>query len=158
MRYKESYLKSKVKEINSKSKCRYFINWDYNRPQLVIKEPNSTGQAEVSYRLSRTEMGYVLDSISKYLDKESNEYIHVSTCCHVSDNSPHKSLVYDGKCISCSKEVEKPECINCLKSGQMYFDYHEIKRQDPTLTDDTFNLWICRNCNFQPFTSISGLI
>ncbi len=46
----------------------------------------------------------------------------------------------------------------CPKCGSHQYGYQSIKREDPTLTDDTFELWICRNCNYQPFTDIPGLI
>jgi hypothetical protein len=46
----------------------------------------------------------------------------------------------------------------CPKCTSAQYGYQTIQRQDPTLVDDTFHLWICRNCNFQPFTSIRGLI
>ncbi len=47
---------------------------------------------------------------------------------------------------------------DCPECGSTQYGYHAIKRGDPTLTDDTFELWICRNCNFQPFSNIRGLI
>ena len=46
----------------------------------------------------------------------------------------------------------------CPECGSAQYGHHTIKRQDPTLVDDTFHLWICRNCNYQPFTTIRGLI
>ena len=54
-------------------------------------------------------------------------------------------------------EIVRPqnECPDC---GSSQYGYHTIKRQDPELVDDTFHLWICKNCNYQPFTNIRGLI
>ncbi len=46
----------------------------------------------------------------------------------------------------------------CPKCNSNQFGFHKIKRGDPTLTDDTFELWICRNCNYQSFSNISGLV
>ncbi len=46
----------------------------------------------------------------------------------------------------------------CPKCNSQQYGYQFIKRGDPTLTDDTFELWICRNCNYQPFTDVPGLI
>ncbi len=46
----------------------------------------------------------------------------------------------------------------CPECGSHQYGFHTIKREDPTLTDDTFDLWICKNCNYQPFTNIRGLI
>ena len=46
----------------------------------------------------------------------------------------------------------------CPECGSDQYKFQSIKRGDPTLTDDTFELWICRNCNYQPFTNIRGLV
>jgi len=47
----------------------------------------------------------------------------------------------------------------CPKCGSKEFGYHTIKRQDPTLTDDEFTLWICKNCAYQPTENhIPGLV
>lgn len=46
----------------------------------------------------------------------------------------------------------------CPKCTSHHYGYHTIQRQDQGLVDDQFSLWICRNCNYQPFTNISGLI
>jgi len=46
----------------------------------------------------------------------------------------------------------------CPECRSFQFGFQKIKRQDPTLTDDVFELWICRNCNYQPFSNIRGLI
>jgi hypothetical protein len=54
-------------------------------------------------------------------------------------------------------EMVRPQ-NGCPECESKDFGYHTIKREDPCLTDDTFHLWICRNCNFQPFTNVRGLI
>lgn len=46
----------------------------------------------------------------------------------------------------------------CPKCHSDQFGFQKIQRGDPTLSDDVFELWICRNCNYQPYTQISGLI
>ncbi len=46
----------------------------------------------------------------------------------------------------------------CPECTSVQYGFHTIQRGDPTLTDDTFEMWICRNCNFQPFTNIRGLV
>ena len=46
-------------------------------------------------------------------------------------------------------------CVNC---GSDDYGFKTIKRSDPCLTADTFKLWICRNCAFQPFSDIRGLV
>ena len=46
----------------------------------------------------------------------------------------------------------------CPECQSNEYGFHRIKRGDPTLTDDVFELMICRNCNYQPFTNIRGLI
>ena len=46
----------------------------------------------------------------------------------------------------------------CPQCGSEQYKYQRMQRQDPVLTDDTFELWICRNCNHQPFTNIAGLV
>ncbi len=50
---------------------------------------------------------------------------------------------------------DKNKCPEC---GSFKFGYHKIRRGDPTLTDDVFDLWICINCNYQPFDNVRGLI
>lgn len=50
---------------------------------------------------------------------------------------------------------DKNKCPEC---NSFKFGYHKIKRGDPTLTDDVFELWICINCNYQPFDNVRGLI
>lgn len=54
-------------------------------------------------------------------------------------------------------EIVRPK-NGCPKCSSDQYGYHTIKRGDPTLTDDMFDLWICRNCNYQPFTNIRGLV
>ena len=46
----------------------------------------------------------------------------------------------------------------CPECDSAKYGFQKIKRGDPVLTDDTFHLWICRNCNYQPFTCIPGLV
>lgn len=53
------------------------------------------------------------------------------------------------------KRKDRNECPQCRS---YHFDFHTIIRQDPTLTDDSFSLWVCRNCNYQPFDNVRGLI
>lgn len=47
---------------------------------------------------------------------------------------------------------------NCPECQSNQYGQQSIKRGDPTLTDDTFNLRICRNCAYQPDTNIAGLV
>ena len=50
---------------------------------------------------------------------------------------------------------DKNKCPQC---NSFTFGLQTIKRGDPTLTDDYFTLWICRNCNYQPYSNIRGLV
>ena len=52
----------------------------------------------------------------------------------------------------------KSKVEECPKCQSQQFGFHKIVRGDPTLTDDEFELWICRNCAYQPFTDIRGMV
>lgn len=50
----------------------------------------------------------------------------------------------------------RPEEGECPECGSDQYGYQSIRRRDPTLSGETFHLWICGNCNYQPFTNIRG--
>lgn len=73
---------------------------------------------------------------AKFFDKPNNK-VEVKI---VNNTDVHINLKY---CPQCQSE----------KFGQQ-----SIKRNDPTLSDDVFNLRLCRDCNYQPNTDIPGLV
>lgn len=46
----------------------------------------------------------------------------------------------------------------CPKCTSSQYGFQTVQRQDPELMDDTFEIWLCRNCGWQPFTDIRGLV
>lgn len=46
----------------------------------------------------------------------------------------------------------------CPKCTSTKYGFCTVQREDPVLTLETFELWLCRNCNYQPFTNIRGLV
>lgn len=46
---------------------------------------------------------------------------------------------------------ECPKCLSLNYGHQTVFDNEELDA-------DSYKVWMCRNCNFQPHTNIRGLI
>ena len=54
--------------------------------------------------------------------------------------------------------MKRKDSKECPKCQSQQFGFHKYVRQDPSFIPEEFELYICRNCAYQPFTDIRGMV
>lgn len=71
MRVTDSMLESALRVLNSMSRRKYRIERAYGGYRLIVEIPDSDGAvADVSARMSKSELYYTIHAIIKYLEQE----------------------------------------------------------------------------------------